>query len=544
MNLMPVAEEGSTNLSNLVDSKNRFYHLFHFIDQEYNSDVNRLLQELGIAASFGFLFSKIRNRKLQLVFNLFRFGIPTVLMGTTFAHKFKRYYVTNISKNRKTVYETLWDKILKVFNDVDSRVRNEVDSGNFDLGMEIVTWVLKAPKLEKIRILGYYDLESLQKVDSVKLDAKTGNSGSYLILMEYEKGLYGWHLTFEDYMGRIMYDTSRLCFACGSDFKQVRHKIIRRELIVDFVKGLDVTHNHLEFDGWGGLRIVPRPVVIEKISQVDIGEMVREITVVLESGRKRAEALAGIQGTGKSSIVRKLEEILTQYIFVYLNPTDFESPQKIRDRVSILRMIQPFILVIEDFDSCDVATKNEKVGVLLNAIDDVNNTLNAYIIVNINDTSRVHYTIIDRAGRFDRVRNIKPPQSIEEAYQVMLSKSVRLTEQYCNGSKFKLPTFKNFNKPLLEECLKLEFTQADLTNAVLEKVYIDCKIEERENKDFSWLAIKGNRFNELFRSSLESHRSTKKAIKDCNFNNKDPMIYADDGEVSSEVCEDESIRGN
>jgi len=535
--------EAGQELVGLIDNKHKLFHLFNFIDKEYGSDVKQLLQELGIAASFGFLFSKIRNKKLQMLFNIFRFGVPTILMGTTFWHKFRRYHKNFISKDRKTVYESFWAKVRKVFTDIDERT-TEVDSTDFDLGMEILSWVLKNPEMQKIRIIGYYDISSeIKSIEQIKMD-KIRDGSSYLIMFEYEKGLYGWYITLEEYLGRVIYNESKLHFAYGEGLNIKNAKEIRRDIIIEFINSLDVRNNHLEFDGWGGIKIVPRPVVLERITQVDIPKLAKEIRVILNCGRKRAEAFAGEPGTGKSSVIRKLEEILTEYIFVYLNPMDFDSPQKIKDRIAIIKMIQPLVLVIEDFDACDVASKNSKVGVLLDAIDDVNNTLNAYLIVNINDTSLVHFTVIDRPGRFDKVRHIKPPQSIEEIHQVLVSKSIRFSMQYCDGKGFSLPSFEDFDKPLLEYMLKHRFTQADLANAILEKVYIDCKIEQSENPNFKWESIKGDCLFSLFNKSLASHIETKKAIKECNFNNKAPIIEDQNYPCGSELCREDECKGD
>jgi SpoVK/Ycf46/Vps4 family AAA+-type ATPase len=165
--------------------------------------------------------------------------------------------------------------------------------------------------------------------------------------------------------------------------------------------------------------------------------------------------------------------------------------------------------------------------VFLDEIDDVNNDLNMIIIVTINDTSRVHFSIINRPGRFDKVIEIKPPASIEEIRQVMVSKSIKLKSKYCAKSRFSIPKIEKIDGALLKDCLKHEFTQAEITNAIVEQIFIYVAMGVQEKK-LKWNSISDKQFNELFKRAIDSHKKTKLAIKNCDFNNTPPTQYDDD----------------
>jgi SpoVK/Ycf46/Vps4 family AAA+-type ATPase len=187
-------------------------------------------------------------------------------------------------------------------------------------------------------------------------------------------------------------------------------------------------------------------------------------------------------------------------------------------------------MVIEDLDSCGLHEKNSKAGIFLDEIDDVNNDLNMVILVTINDTSRVHFSIINRPGRFDKVIEIKPPQSLNEIYDVMISKAKKLKRKYCPKSQFEIPDMTDLDHQCLQECLDREFTQAEITNAITEQIFIYISIMVSED-NISWNAITPGIFNKLLRDSIESHKKTQEAIKNCDFNNIDPT----DGLMKEEI---------
>ena len=512
---MPIAATNSVeSFLSLLDKKgkhNTLFHVFNFIDKEYGGSTSNFLRELGLAASLGLYFKNVKNKKIRFLFNLFKFGIPTVLIGTELYQHYK-HYVKAYIKKENSVYDRKVDKIAAIYRKFSKE--DGVDDCKFDLGDEIITWFSKSPKLNPtLKVLAYYDVESMKEIESIK----KANEQSILMLIQYKNFVFAWNLNIMSTTLGLIYSDATLYYpyATRRGNEDINNEL-RKEIISSYINYLDKENTYIIFEGWGGIKTLPRPTVTENIIQLNVPDLIQDIDVVLKAGRKRALVLAGEQGTGKSTIIRKVIEEMKRYVVIHLRPSDLDSTGKIQDRFQLIRTIQPLILIIEDFDSCNIKTKNERTGLILDMIDDVNNNLNIFIIVTVNDTSQVHFSIINRPGRFDVFKHIKPPQSCREYYEVMLSKFSRLKEKYCPDSNFKLPLYESIDLQLLEILMKHKFTQADVVSGILEKIFI----EINKNKD-NWDPID---FNKYLKAAILLHIETKRAIQECKFNDKDPII--------------------
>ena len=175
--------------------------------------------------------------------------------------------------------------------------------------------------------------------------------------------------------------------------------------------------------------------------------------------------------------------------------------------------------MIEDLDGYGFEEKNERATTFLNEIDDVNDDLNAVIIVTINETNKVHKSIIDRPGRFDRVIQINPPSNNKQVHEILSSKFNKLKPIYCPRSRFKIPDLKKLDNGLISECIKNKFTQAEISNAIMEQVFLDSK-EIIETNGRTWNSLDKDFFNERLHKAIDVHLDTKKAIASADFSLK------------------------
>jgi len=380
---------------------------------------------------------------------------------------------------------------------------------------DILNWLLRLPKTDGFKILGFIDANNFEKMTNLPENKENMH---IFIMMEYKTRKLLLQVKTKLYMGMVYLDDVRFV----GKYDDVREPVITAlEMLIirNFIQTFDIKKNVLEFNGHLVAR--ERTKVDEKINQYDIKPLVKNIRKVLKNGRKRGRVFIGRQGTGKSSIIRKLEEILTDIIIIKLSPDEFFTSSSIKRCFEIIKTIQPALVIIEDMDSCRFKDKNERVGTFINEIDDSNNDLNIFLLVTINDPDLVHKTIIDRPGRFDEVEEIKPPQTVKEAYEVMKSKYDKLRRAYTEFEKIDFPKQKDIDEKIIKQCVDQNFTQAELTSGIIENVFIN--VDDANNFDF----------NTEIANAVELFQKSKTSLKTYKFN-------IDDEELPENNCCEEA----
>jgi hypothetical protein len=534
-NLSPVGESKAPLV--MVERDNKLWHLFSFIQEAYGNDTSKLLTSIDSFLVFDFLLKYVKNKKLRFGIQALKWGIPAFINGSQFYLLFKNY-LKQTKDEKSPTYQKHMAKICKVLEikETDPRYLDLYEI-SCNIAPDIIYWILTKPNTEKIKIINVFNMENTVEVDSVNLSGD--GQFDIAILFNYMDVKYVLDLnlliidSFPFIKAAVFYTVS--VNSNQSGMERCRERELREVFLCEFINKLDIPNNILYFSSLDSIECEPRIKVEENINQFNIYDFVKEIKQILDCGRKRAYAFVSRPGTGKSTIIRKLEELMTDYVFFKLTPDDFNAASKIKDRFKIIKNINKSVVIIEDLDSCELQDKNSRAGVFLDEIDDVNNNLNIVMIVTINDTSRVHFSIINRPGRFDRVIEIKPPSTIEEIHQVMLSKAKKLKRNYCPDSKFNIPELADIDYKLLSTCLSNEYTQAEITNAIVEQIFIYISMSVLEKK-LKWDSISNKQFNKLFKKAIESHMKTKEAIKNCNFNNAPPATDNTDNELTK--CEE------
>jgi hypothetical protein len=238
------------------------------------------------------------------------------------------------------------------------------------------------------------------------------------VLVEYEGNSYVYEMSLRvnifgtlDQCGMSIY---------GMNLNEENYGKLEGTLLLEFAKTLDIHKNVIRFESAGCMMYAePRRVMNDPLNQFNVDRLISEIEFVLENKRKRTYAFVGKQGTGKSSILRSVEQKLTKYMIVHLSAEDFSYPDELRLRFNILKVFQPLVVMIEDMESCGMKEKNKITGAFLECIDEVNEGLNMVIMYTVNDTSLIHRTIINRPGRSDKVIEIFPPKTAYDALTVL-----------------------------------------------------------------------------------------------------------------------------
>lgn len=490
-------EAGSTEIALrfLVNKDHKLYHFLKFIDKYYGHNPENILKIISSILDIEKGLKQLRSKNKWTFKNLVssaRYFFPAAMYSTELVLKIKNYI--------STLNEDQSDRCKR-----EKELRKKIgwEEGEYlqsisepMISMDILEWFLKRPETKGYKILDYLN----NQLESIK-DLNGKNFNFLYILIEIR--------SINILLEIRLYNESGIFFV-GESRYVIRDKDLQITselsalILKDFILSFNIKENILRIDNF--LFSSKRTLVQEKINQFNMSPFIKEIRKVLKYGRRKSFIFVGRQGTGKTVILRKLEEILTDEIIVRLSSMSLKTEYTIKKAFQIIRSIQPAIVIIEDIDSCDFEEKNERLGTFINEIDDSNNNLNIVLIMTVNDTKRVNNTLIDRPGRTDEIIEIKSPQTILEVYEVMFSKFNKLKNYYTYFEDKTFPKFNKIDKDILNRCLKEDFTQADISNGVIEKMFLN--VENIENINY----------NIEIKRAIEDFMRTKNTLKNYSFN--------------------------
>ena len=434
------------------DKNNPLYHPFNFLASEYGNDLEKMITRINGVLAIGLSSQFIKSRKLRSIVRFLQLGMSALIFSSEFVVRIRHYI-----KCQREEDESPHAKQLKEMKTI-LECGDEISMNRFTLETEIALWFLDSPKLDKIKLVGYYDMNKLEKIPRVDYNADGRHSYAALVNNEGQKILL--LMDVRTMSGRpFLYDS----VAVSKGMDDEKCKEFRTALLFDFIQSFDTAHNVVEFTHYRYLTARPRYRSPNILNQFDVEGLIQEIRMVLNKGRRRAYAFVGKQGVGKSSILRAVEEVITEFKVIRLSERDLSEVAHIEESFSIISKLQPAVVLIEDLDSCGFKDKNARVGAFLDAIDEVNQKLNIALLVTINDTSMVHWSIMNRPGRFDRVFKIETPKTTDEIFEVIMSKIRRLEHDYCGKSGVFNPRPEDLS---LDRCLQEKFTQAEITSAI------------------------------------------------------------------------------
>jgi hypothetical protein len=505
-------DKDCNELGLIMNPKHPLYHLFNFVAREYGNNpeamVKRLVGILGMEAIEGL----VKNKSWKNALRITRYALTAGILGAEFVIKLQTY-IRNMRRQKADASE----RRIYIISDLLQIPKNHPLYGNIphcdiEKSPALAQWLLSSPKLSMAKIMGYYALPSLEEISVV--DLKPLDSAKIAVLVEYEGNSYAYELSLR--MGLFgSYDRCGMS-VYGMYLNEETYGKLESTLLIEFAKTLEIEKNIIRFEPSGCMMFAePRRVMNDLLNQFDVDKLISEIEFVLKNGRKRTYAFVGRQGTGKSSILRSVEQKLTKYMIVHLSAEDFSFPDQLRLRFNVLKVFQPLLIMIEDMESCGIKEKNKMTGAFLECIDEVNEGLNMVIMYTVNDTSLIHRTIINRPGRSDKVIEIFPPRTPEEALMVLETRLKRIQDIY----HFTIPEDMFKDRQILnvmKRCVEEDFTQAEITNAVAEQAVIDMGVDQIEYN----LA----NFIEYLNKAVAHQLDTRQAIKNCSFDNKDPEL--------------------
>lgn len=492
--------------------------LARFLVATYGNSPKFLIEIAESAAKFARRL-KVGNNRFKKLLDLVEYGVPAlVLTGDLYS---KMAIFDRITKTKPNVYGEKELKIRSLLGYKNDDGDVPLVSGPFEVGKDVCVWVAGRPKTERFIVEGFYKYEDLKTTQNIwEIDR-----GTVLILVSFESRKFVWELSYVQFEDKITILNSDIYFASTgsrsgdkeafecSDFNDddgggVLERL-KSAVFGDFLKHFDVKNNVIYLNH--GLASRKRIVFGERLNQYDVDSFAIEVRKVLKRGRKRGYAFVGVPGTGKSTIIRKLEDTIRDYPIVYITAENMTYPHDIQDAFKTLLFMQPCVVVVEDLDSYGFEDKNERLGVFLDCIDDVNRKLNVVIVATINDTKLVHYALINRPGRLDEVILVSPPSTPSEAYEVMQARFEKVISKD-EGVKKEFPAKSNIDPVIFETIIGNAMTQADVCEMVEKAVLLKDEVN-----------------SESLIEALKSLLGSKYAIKACNFGGGDPNEMQIDG---------------
>ena len=480
-----------------------------FMLEEYG-DLNFVLDISDSLIDLGKRFFK-NNSRYQNTLTVLKYGIPATVLTTQLLSKLKKYQAIKAGKN--TVHNERETRVKHALGIKSDQI--ELYNDSFYLGRDVFFWLFQKPKTDLFKIMGFYTYENLTPITDVWGEEKS----TMVIVIEFENKKLAWVFSSQiSVTDEMSIRESSITFEnCGSDPAIPAMYIVTRlkgAIYKEFLNHFDIRNNVIMLSS-AGLQAQKRQHIKESIHQFDLGSFSDEIKKVLVKKKKRGYAFVGIPGTGKSTIIRKLEGLITEYPIIYTTAANYDTRWSIQETFTTVTFMQPCIVVMEDLDSYELRDKKGNLGVFLDLIDDVNARLNAVFIATINDTSLVHYTLINRPGRFDQVILIKPPQSAEEVYGIM---KTRYNKSRSGSTEFL--SIDEVGIDILESIVSSGYTQADI-----------CEIIEKALLMEDVITV------DTIRDSLNQLGSSKQAIQQCNFKGDDPRSLFENATISIDVGE-------
>lgn len=457
--------------------------------EESNSLLSSIIDELGgleaVLISSNFLYSHgiryIKNKKIRKVASCFRFSIPALSVGIKISCGIKNYLINkkmkSTSDQRKYVFAKILNYSLKHIESETSSVRGSPMSD------EQALWLCSNPKTSLFTIKGLYKNDG-EKIKSLSEDVKE----IYILVEKSNKKMIislNFHLYNTEKKMYLRYWEIH-AFSSGSIYEDL--KSLMDAISTEHIKSFDLKNNIIEASV-RGITATPRTKQTIKITQFNVDIFVKEIQTSLKLGIPRSYVFESLPGCGKTSIMRALEDRLRNVNIMKFNSSTF-AEFDLMSSVTFIQDISPCIVFFDDIDSIGLEKKNSLVRIFIEVLERMRE-MKCIVISAVNDTSMVHYTIIDRPGRTDHAYFLNPPQNTEEVCDAL-------------SNYFPRKEISQLSHIYLDKIYENKFTYADI-----KELATRVKLMEKP--------LSNNTIN----TAIELRIQSKEAIKKGNFSKKD-----------------------
>ncbi|SFI79653.1 ATPase family associated with various cellular activities (AAA) [Paenibacillus sp. UNC496MF] len=202
---------------------------------------------------------------------------------------------------------------------------------------------------------------------------------------------------------------------------------------------------------------------------------------------KRGILLYGKPGNGKTTLVKSISSTASAPI-AYWQITEYTSSGSIQEVFAAAVQLAPMVLVIEDIDSMPDSCRSY----FLNTLDGANSKEGIYLIGTTNYPEKIDPALMNRAGRFDRAYEVKPPnEAMRRAYLAYKGLN-RLVDEDAVGRA--AAATEGFTLAQLSELYASAALQMHYERAVhLERVIRDMRTDYDKGRSREWMSDAASR---------------------------------------------------
>ena len=369
---------------------------------------------------------------------------PVVLTGHkvyTAVKEFREQQKQLYARQRKSV------SILKLMN-LSHLDEFDLNSWDFNIGREILSWLMKRPKTESFKVVEFYN------ADFEPISSKNFEKGELFILIECDSNKFVIDADIVILNQQIF--ISSCCIHTISSMPKANE--LKNKIFSEFIMYFDTSKNIIEMNV-KGLSTRPRLSFDYNVFQFDVDAFKSELTNAINKRKKRGYILIGPPGVGKSTVIIKLEKELPNIPVIYITASANVFREDVSNTFNFLRTISPCIAIFEDLDGYELAHKQDKIfGEFIEQMDSLKHQECIIIIATLNEPEAVHSSLIDRRGRFDKVFFVDYPKSAEEMISVMKNKMKKET-----GKEF---PFDSLDEAMTNKIRENKFSHSDICETI------------------------------------------------------------------------------
>ncbi len=400
-----------------------------------------------------------KNKLWQLFLNTLEVLVVPFIMIVGLYFKYKRWQEER-NRNDKTPHDLQMETIYKVLE------TEEINSSGLEFSVNVIEWLMTNPDTKHFQIKHYYnDMELDTPVTSSKIKQEF-----FQVLISFKGKLAILLFKLNEYNNKVFVRYAQIIHP-----DNIRLEEYTDVINADFITSLDTVNNVIVFND--GITFVPRRTMSHNMNQINLCEFTAEIRTILKKEQKKGYVLAGPPGTGKSSVLKYLESNIKEYPIVKFtaDANNYNSESSILEQFKLIKLVQPCIVFMEDMDSFGFEDKSSTLGTFLNEIDAINDDLKCVFVSTVNETGLIHYSLINRPGRFDEIKLIGPPTTESEVLEVIntaISEEKRVDKQLYSELKFDLNEFWD-SYDWVKTILKHKFTHADIREIIKKAFLLD-----------------------------------------------------------------------
>lgn len=465
-------------------------------NKKQTSLIGHVVQDLGgvlfaveaIDKVLGFVGTFTKNRFYQNAIKVMRGCAPVMITGQkiyTSVKEFREQQKQLYARQRKSV------TILRLMKQ-EHLEEYELDYYDFNVGREIMSWLMSRPKTENFKIVEFYNAEF------VPISSKNFDKGELYVMVEYDNAKFMMEVDVANINGQIFVSSCRIHTTSRTE----KVGELRTNIFSEFIKYFDTSKNIIEMDA-KGLRTRKRLGFQYNVYQFDVKNFQQEIQNAVAKAKKRGYVLVGPPGVGKSTVLIKLEEELPEIPVVYIAPSAIVFREDVTNVFNFLRSISPCIAILEDLDGSELKNKYDRIfGEFIEQIDSLKHKECVIIIATVNEIN-IHPSLINRRGRFDKVFFFDYPKSCEEILSVMKNKY--------NKECHKDFPYDFLDDNIVQKIVNYKFSHSDICEVIESLVINDIEITQ-----------------ENIEKSVDGVIETMKAIQKCANGNEDDEDDEDD----------------